>query len=544
MDIVRDMRNWRVVSHRLRYWAETTPDAPFVKCGSPWLTFSDLETQTTRLAAGLQELGIKKGDRVAIVLPNTIEMVLLIYALAKMGAIQVPLNTFLKGTFLQYQIDDASAGIVIADQPAIKEICNLRSDLPHIKKLIGVNISHEELAATTGAWTALDTYMFEEIANSSAAFREVDLKKEDLISIMYTSGTTGLPKGCMLSNGYYTAIPWAFYEMGFTSVDDKVFTGMPLFHLASGAIFMMEALQGGIPINFEPSFSARSFIRRAAEEQATLAHCIGAMGQAILSTAPSEYDTKHQIRHFMIQPITPEDQARFERRFATKVFPLGYGQTEVSPATFGSIDVLDEKRQTVGRAPSHHEVTIRDEGNAELPIGKEGEICVRPREPEVMFQGYWNKPEATEKAFEEGWFHTGDLGIMDEDGYIVFRGRKSDSMRRRGENVAAFEVENAVVRHPKISAVAAHPVPSELSEDDIKLCIVLEPDQEFSAEEMFSYLQETLPYFAMPRYVEFLDNLPLTATGRVMKHKLKKRSNDNAIDFDALGYAVKREDRR
>lgn len=544
MDIVQEMRNWRVVPHRLRYWAEKTPDARFVKCGSPWLTFSDMEQRTDQLGGGFQELGITKGDRVAIILPNRIEMVLAMFALAKIGAIQVPLNTFLKGEFLQYQIHDASAEYVICDLPAIKEVSKLLDDLPHIRKIIGVGTKRSEIESITTWPDRISPFAFDEIASSTARLKEVDLAMEDLIAIMYTSGTTGLPKGCMLSNGYYTAIPWLFYENGFVSQDDSAFTAMPLFHLGSGGIYMMEALQGGIPIVFEPEFSASNFIRRAGEEGVTLAHGVGAMGTAILSTPPTDQDKNHNLRHVMIMPMTSEDQQRFKDRFGASVFSLGYGQTEVSPTTFGTLEAQKKKPETLGYPSRFLDVTIRDDENQEVGVDTVGEICVRARESEVMFQGYWGKPEATEAAYLGGWFHSGDLGVLDEDGYITFRGRKSDSMRRRGENVAAIEIEAAISRHPKIESVAAHAVDSEMSEDDIKICLVLEPDQSITPKELFSFLKETLPYFAMPRYVEFLDALPLTATGRIMKHKLRERPNDDVIDFDKLGFQVGREERR
>ncbi len=544
MEFVQEMRKWRVVSHRLRYWAEKTPDAKFVKCDSPWLTFSAMETRTDQLAAGFQALGLSKGDRVAIVLPNRIEMVLTMFALAKVGAIQVPLNTFLKGEFLQYQVHDASAEFVVCDLPALKEISKLADDLPHLKKVIGVGLSDAEMDDQIVWPDRIDRFTFDDLASSGDRFREQELTMEDLIAIMYTSGTTGLPKGCMLSNGYYTAIPWLFYENGFVTQEDSAFTAMPLFHLGSGGIYMMEALQGGIPICFEPSFSASSFMRRAGEEGSTLAHGIGAMGTAILATEPSRYDRSHNLRHVMIMPMTSEQQASFKERFGASVFSLGYGQTEVSPTTFGTLAAQKEKPETLGQPSRFLEVTVRDDNNQEVPAGTVGEICVKPREEEVMFQGYWGKPKETEEAFSGGWFHSGDLGVFDDDGYITFRGRKSDSMRRRGENVAAIEIETAILRHPKIAAVAAHAVASEVSEDDIKICVVLEPSQSIAVEELFEFLKDKLPFFAVPRYVEYLESLPLTATGRVMKHKLRDRPNDDVIDFEKLGFHISREERR
>jgi crotonobetaine/carnitine-CoA ligase len=225
---------------------------------------------------------------------------------------------------------------------------------------------------------------------------------------------------------------------------------------------------------------------------------------------------------------------------------MTYGQTEVGPvSSLLDIDRLGYKRHSAGQAPPQFEVVVVDENERALAPGMMGEIVLRPREPDVMFKGYWNKPQATVDAFSNLWFHTGDLGSLDEEGYLVFHGRKTDSMRRRGENVSAYEVESAIQQHDRILSVAVHAVPSDLGEDEIKACIVLVPGAMLEPAELFAFLREALPYFAVPRYVEIMEALPVTAaTNRVMKHELVKRGVADSWDFEKLGLRVQKSERR
>jgi crotonobetaine/carnitine-CoA ligase len=241
-------------------------------------------------------------------------------------------------------------------------------------------------------------------------------------------------------------------------------------------------------------------------------------------------------------------QNAYAERFGVQVISETYGQTECNPITGSPIDRHPSKRASLGRANPSLEVRLVDDGGHEVPTGEVGEIVMRAREPDVMFAGYWNQPSAAAvsatAADEPPWHHTGDLARADEDGYLYFVDRKSDSMRRRGENISFLEVEAAILGHPKIAAVAVHAVPSPLGEDDVKACVVLAPGPSFEPAELHTFLRDTLPYFAVPRYVEFLDELPLTPTRRVQKHVLRSRDNAAAWDFERLGLTIAKSDRR
>jgi crotonobetaine/carnitine-CoA ligase len=221
-----------------------------------------------------------------------------------------------------------------------------------------------------------------------------------------------------------------------------------------------------------------------------------------------------------------------------------YGQTECNPITANPWREDLRRRDSMGRAVPGLAVEVHDDDGRPVPPGVVGEVVVRPQEPEVMFQGYWGKPEATVAAARGLWHHTGDNAVADADGYLTFADRKKDSMRRRGENVSSIELERAILEHGSVAAVVVHAVPSPLGEDDIKACVIPAEGAEIDPAELFDFFKSTLPYFAVPRYLEIVDEFPVNAMGRVLKHELRAAGIGNALDFEAMGLTVARSERR
>lgn len=529
MGLPEEWRSWRVVPERLRYWAREDPRRPFLRCGSDWLSYQEVDARTDALAGGIAGLGVAKGDRVAVVLPNRLEYLLTFFALAKLGAVQVPINPYLKGEFLRHQLADSATAALIGDAPAMAQLARLAPALPALRSAVAVDEVDEAPDATV---------RFDELAAAGHPAPDVAVEPSDLLAVMYTSGTTGLPKGCMLSHGYYMAMPWPWYQNEWLRPGDRTLTAMPLFHIGGQGIALMPALLAGNSIAFLEQFSASGFLEQARQTQATVGFGVGPMGMAMLASPPSDADRDHPLRLGVWVPMPIPSQDAYAERFGVQVISETYGQTECNPITGSPIDRHPTKRASLGRANPSLEVRLLDDDGREVPTGEVGEIAIRAREPEVMFAGYWNHAPVT------GWHHTGDLARTDEDGYLYFADRKSDSMRRRGENISSLEVEAAILAHPKITAVAVHAVPSPLGEDDVKACLVLGEGQTFEPAELHGFLSATLPYFAVPRYVEFLDGLPLTPTGRVQKHVLRARGNEGAWDFEQLGLTIARSDRR
>jgi carnitine-CoA ligase len=525
-----------VIGDVLRARARELGDHPYLWSGDEQVTFADMDARSDRVAAGLAEIGVGPGDRVAIISSNRIEMLELFFAVAKIGAVQVPLNAFLKGDFLTYQLKDSQAETLVVDAAAAQAVEALLPSLSSLRRLVGLD------SGTVGA-SSVEVLSYDQVRRSDGLTPMPEVEPSSLMSILYTSGTTGMPKGCMLPHGWYINGASVSSEMVEYREEDVPFTALPLFHAwAQGTV--VGAMVNRLRAVVDPVFSIGNLLERFIETGATVFMGVGMMGLAMLSAPPSERDREHDLRVALMFPFTPEQQERFESRFGARVMSQLYGQTEC-----GAIDYsrISEPRNlsSLGRPAPYFDVRLFDDDDREVPVGEIGEIVVRPKVPNAIYQGYWRNPEATNATWRNLWHHTGDYGRADQEGFITFIDRKKDALRRRGENVSSIELEKAIVAHPKVLEVAIHAVPSEMSEDEIKACIVVEVGQAFEPEELFGFFKQTLPYFAIPRYVEFLHELPKNATLRVMKHLLRERGvTEETWDFDARGLSVDTAERR
>jgi crotonobetaine/carnitine-CoA ligase len=526
----------RVVGDLLREQAKALADKPYLWCGEERLTYAEVDERSDRLAAGLAKLGVAPGDRVAMIASNRMEMLESFFACAKLGAVQVPTNIFLKGEFLRYQLDDSQAETLMVDAPGFEAVKGVLGELSELKRMVAFDDVGD-------APPGIDVVPFEKLRLTEGPTPSPELEPSSLMSIMYTSGTTGMPKGCMLPHGWYVNGSRVASEMVEYRPDDVVCTALPLFHAwAQGMV--MGALVHGLTAVIEPVFSPTTLLQRFAETGATVFSGVGAMGMALLGTPESDADRAHRLRVALMIPFPPEQQELFEKRFGARVLAQLYGQTECGAIAYSR---LSEPRNlsSLGRAAPYLEVKLFDDDDVEVPTGEVGEIVVRPKVPDAIYQGYWRKPEATLEAWRNVWHHTGDFGKADEEGFITFVDRKKDALRRRGENVSSLQIEAAITTHPKVAEAAIHAVPSPMTEDDIKACLVLVSGESTTPEELFAFFKERLPYFSMPRYVEILEELPKTATLRVQKHLLRERGvTDATWDLDALGLMVARGDRR
>jgi crotonobetaine/carnitine-CoA ligase len=518
--------------------AASTPDVPFLWTDGVWLTYAETVERSDRLAAGLASVGVQFRDRVAVVLQNEQAAVLAVYACARLGAIQVPLNTFLRGEFLRHQLADCQASVAITDAPGLDQIRQMRSALPNLRSVVLVG-ERDDVPDTSFTLTTYDELL---AGARDGGFPEVNGR--DLFSILYTSGTSGLPKGCLISHRYAVNVGRTLCEAGRFEPGDRVLTASPLFH-TSGLIFaMVSALHRGGSIAFEREFHASTFIARAGEVGATAIFGVGAVGAMILAQPERPTDRQHKIQRAIFNGLPPDKQLALEERFGFHLMGEMFGHTEFVPMTASKRDG-PRARASGGFPVPGVEVRVVDEDDMPLPAGQIGEIVARPRRPGIMFDGYWNNPEATLDTWRNLWHHTGDYGRFDENGFIYFVDKKKEAIRRRGEFVTAREVEAAIVKHPDISAVAVHAVPSELTEEEIKAWIVAEDGAILTPDKLFAFFKNELPYFAIPRFVELVGDLPMNQSARVMKHELKARPHtENTWDFELLGLVVAREDRR
>jgi len=456
-------------------------------------TYADVDRESSRLARGLIELGVRKGDAVATILDNNLEAVLSWFAINKAGAVSVPVNTAYKGEFLRHQLNDCGANIVIAESDYAQRVVDVEAGLSRARILLqrdGRLLKSARLEVRDLRSICSESHEPLPDANSPG----------DLALLIYTAGTTGPSKGCMISHGYYTFIPTAFIAAGWFTPGDRIFGASPLFHFSGQVQLVENALVAGGSVVVEPSFSATTFMARARETGATALFGMGAMAVAVLAQAEAPGERDHSIRQASWIPMTEAMQQQFYARFGVPVISEVYGQSECWPATLGVVGA-ERKAASLGQAIPGVDIRLVDDQDRAVPAGEVGEICIRTDRPHMMFDGYWNNPEATVETFRYLWHHTGDNGRFDEDGFLYFADRKKDSLRRRGENVSSIELEQAIMKHPAVAQAAAHAVPSELTEDDIKVCLVLAPGASPTIHELFDFFKSCLPYYAVPRYV-------------------------------------------
>ena len=521
----------------LRERARDYPTTRFFRCSGDWRTFEDIDRSTDRVALGLYEKGVRKGDRVIVISANRDELIEVFLACAKLGAIQVPLNIFLKGDFLSHQITDADAKIAIVDAAAWQGL----SRLIHQTAITRV-IALDEFDEIEMSGVVITPYAA--IAASIGSVPEVDVSAGDLMSILYTSGTTGMPKGCMLPHGYYRYAPYQYLKDGKILPGDRLMTAFPFFHTSAQVYMLMVALVAPAELRLTQAFSASTFMAQARAECATAIIGVGAMAATLLAQPPRPDDAAPgSLRMASFTPMSEEMQLRFESRFGVPTWGEGFGQTECMPICHMVTE--NRKRSANGLAADCLEVTVVDDEDHVVPPGVVGEIVVRPRHPNIMYQGYWRKPEATLSAMRNYWHHTGDFARMDAEGFVYFVDRKQQALRRRGENVSSIELETAIRKHADVVDVAVHAVPSALTEDDIKAVIVPREGHALEPRSLFAFFLESLPYFAVPRYVELRTSLPTNALGRVMKNVLKAEGvTAGTWDLETMGLVVPKSQRR
>jgi crotonobetaine/carnitine-CoA ligase len=367
------------------------------------------------------------------------------------------------------------------------------------------------------------------------------VRPADLACFIYTAGTTGPSKGCMLPQNYIVSLADQIARTWQREPDDVILTPLPLFHFNAISVCVVGTLLTGGSAAIERRFSVSNFWPEIRRTGATMVSMLGSLAILIANADDHPDQTGHRLRLCAAAPMPPDTDKAWQERFGCKTFSAGYGLTEASLVSM--LDAGETNKPGAMGKPNHHEFDVRlvDDDDVEVAVGEEGEIVCRPKGPNLMFAGYWNRPEATIEATRNLWFHTGDLGRLDEDGFIYFVDRKKDALRRRGENISSFEMEKILYGHPALRDVAVHAVASDVGEDDVKITVVLQPDGRVSEEELCRWMAERVPFFAIPRYVEFRDDLPRNPVGRVLKYQLRDEGVTPATwDREAAGLEFER----
>jgi carnitine-CoA ligase len=550
----------RTIGRILADKARRIPLQTFLIWQDQRFSYAQLESMTNRYANGFAALGIQHGDHVAVMMPNGPDFFWVVWGLAKLGAVAVPLNTAAKGDMLRYFIDQSDSVCMVVDQQWLDRCAPLAKELPKIKRylvaggdardtcddsrretLLGPPEEVLEARKTISASTEIRD--LPEIVSVDDAAPPLDrVKYSDPHLIVYTSGTTGPSKGvmCPHSQALFVGMQMAS-EYGYQS-DDVLYTCLPLFHVNALWYSSCAALWAECSIALSARFSASAFWDEICTMGATQFNALGAMGNIIVQIPPGEYEHRHRLRQCMLVPMQKALYDEVSKRFGVKITAVFAMSENYAVTNF----VPDDRPDKVGSAGSPRGaswIKIIDDEGTELPAGAVGEILIKPRHPGSMMLGYYKMPEASAQAFREGWFCTGDRGYLDSDGYMYFVDRKKEAIRRRGENISAYEVEMILSKHPAILEVAAIAVPSEMSEDEVMVYVVLKPGKTLTEREVVEFGIERMTYFMVPRFVSFIDQLPKTATEKIEKYKLQqdaKARRDSLWDREREGIIVKR----
>jgi crotonobetaine/carnitine-CoA ligase len=488
------------------------------------VTFAGLEGRVTSVANQLLALGVAPGDAVALFTGNCAEWVDVWLAAARIGAISVPVNAAFRGEFLAHQLRDCQARVALVDGAFLPRLLEVAGDLADLRSVV---VRGEPAAEVPSGLQVVDS----EVLSAGDTDRIAGgrpIPADEPASLFYTSGTTGPSKGAVLTQQYLlTSARSVGTAYGYVA-DDVIYGAVPLFHFSGTLGVVLPALTHGVTSVLDAAFHPGTCWDRIRQHKATVFVGVGPMVLMLWGLPPDPSDAELPIRLLAAAPIPLELHRPIEERYGCRIV-TGYGMTEAFPLAIQGVDV-PAVPGSVGRPNPNFEVRLED-----------GEIVCRPRLPHCMFEGYHGLPEATAAQMRDGWFHTGDLGRVDADGNLFFVDRKKDAIRRRGENISSFEVERAVLAHPAVAACAAVAVPSPLGEDDVKVCVVLKPDAELDATGLMDHCVAAMPYFAVPRYVEFVAALPLNAVGRVQKFRLREQPvNEATWDREAAGYVVAR----
>jgi len=501
----------------------------------PEVTFAMVNETTNRIANGLLKLGLKKGDKIATLLPNCLECIYLWFGAAKAGIIEVPVNLANKGDFLAHIINNSDSKVIIISHDLIDRVKFIENSLPKIEKVViwGKDSLREDLPKLK-----FEVLNYDDLLTSSSEKPQVDIKASDPQIILYTSGTTGPAKGVIEHHaGLYIGASNSLRAIR-AKPNDVFFTCLPLFHGNARINCVYPALVLGAKVVIYERFSASQFWDWIRKSKATTFNVLGAMASFIYNQPRKEDDGKSGVRVCIAAPMPKEIHQDFEKRFNLRVLE-GYGLSELGNLTVTPFDA--PRLGSCGKSARYYDVKIVDENDFPVPAGTVGEIVARGKIPWVMSLGYYNIPEKTVELTRNHYYHTGDAGYLDNDGYLYFVDRIKDYIRRRGENISSFEVERTVNSHPKVSESAAIGIKSELSEDEVKISVVLKEGEKLTPEELLDFCQERMPYFAIPRYVEFVKSLPKTPTDRVRKNLLRENGiTDATWDREKAGYKVKR----
>ena len=524
------MATAKTICELLEIRVRQAPDDVFGNYADENITFRELESRVNRMADGLSAHGVARGQRVAVIMANHPDHIITFLALAKLGSVWVPINTNLRGASLEFVIEKSAPRAIIVDA----EFCH------HLKPISMVNSinpliirSPQQLTERPDALDFSVLFDADDVAPCPAE-SGVNATPDDIRAIFFTSGTTGPPKGAPLTERMLTTCAAAAGKAADVRAGDVFLLWEPIYH-TSGAQMCILALLEPVRLAIVTHFSATRFWHQIRKYQVTKLHYLGGVLDILLKQPAGPYDKDHNVQLAFGAGCHEGAWNEFEQRFGIKIREV-YGMTEAS--CFTTLNQTG-KVGSIGKPYPYFEIQIVNDDGQPVDAGHSGEITLREKEPGLIMRSYLENSEGNGGELRNGWFHTGDLARCDEEGDFYYIGRKKDSLRRRGENISAWEVERIINAHPEVEESALVGVQAEVGEQDLKVFIKCATGSNLNPLDIIKWCEPRMPYFQIPRYIAFVGDFAKTPTQRILKDRLSKDSKD-CWDLEKSGYRIER----
>ncbi|MEE9911219.1 MAG: AMP-binding protein [Deltaproteobacteria bacterium] len=545
---------------KLYEWAVKQPNKKFLYYGeeNQYITYTEFNEITNRIGNSLRSMGVVKGDRISLLLFNPLLTVSAMFGIWKAGAIFSPINFNYKGRLLSHQLNDTAPKYLIAEQALFHLLNDVKDDVGALKVITRIPKPGEHDYRDDLAHVELDhkyeQLPYDDLLKGDTADLNTEINYWDTANIIYTSGTTGPAKGVVQSHRWM-----AQYTLNLRRLfhpDDVLYNDLPMYHVGGAISNFVRVVWAGGGIAMWDKFSPKEFWNRIEAGRANATTLLDVMVPWLMNAKESPRDRYNALKMVHMQPL-PQYHNKVAKRFGIDFISGGYGQTEAGNGFVGMFDELEESEGTPkelykGYSKEHIreslkkwgyplfsgkdeikkglmgrsvilEPAVLGEHDEELGPGQYGQLCFRSRVPYSMFDGYFNKPEATVKVFRNLWFHTGDACYKDENDIYYFVDRMGGFIRTKGENISSYQIEDIINSHSAVQISAALPIPAEDGEeDDIVVYVVLNESAELSEESLRAWLKTEMPRFMWPKHVRFIDALPSTATNKIEKYKLKQ----------------------
>ena len=486
--------------------------------GRAW-THRDAAQEASARAAALAAAGVVRGDRVAVMCGNRAEFLESFLGAGWLGAAVVPINTASMGPQVEYFLANSEARLLVIEAGYLSRLATADLSRTTLREIWVVGETGGTGEAESAEWKAPASIRVSAYPGGGEPLPPAAVQPGDPLAILYTSGTTGPAKGVVCPHAQYFWWGVNSAEVLGVRADDVLCSTLPLFHINALNTFAQAALTGA-EVVFEPRFSASGFWPAMRANGATVVYLLGAMVPILLAQPEGTGERDHRVRIGLGPGVPSAAGAAFRTRTGVPLLE-GYGSTETNFAISTAPD--SPRGGVMGWLRPGFQARVADEDDVALPHGEAGELLLRADEPHAFASGYFNMPEKTVDAWRNLWFHTGDRVVQDADGAFRFVDRIKDAIRRRGENISSFEVEQVLLSHPGVASCAVYPVRSELAEDEVMAALVAREGAAVDPAELARFCEGRLPYFAVPRYIDVLDDLPRTENGKVQKFKLRER---------------------